>query len=323
MTRPAQHILVVDDSPSFQQVMARLLMSRGYRVTCSDSGEDAAKKLQSTTFDLVLSDIILPGMSGLNLLKLVKERSPDTEVIIVTGNASSFTAIKALRLGAYDYIVKPIDEEAILFNVVERTLEKQALALENRRLIETLSIQNHNLEETLSLMKIVNEVSSLIASSLDIGEILKLLVEHAVDSLKAQKGYLVLLDRTSGRFSMKVSVGIDHMITKRFNMDCSSGISGMVAETGEALTLEADIPLDLTHRMLEEDESGELFSTPGILSVPLRLRDKVVGVVNISGRSNGRPFNEAETEFLSSLATHAAIALNNAGAFYRLRRGTA
>ena len=271
----------------------------------------------------MISDIILPGMSGLNLLKLVKEKSPDTEVIIITGNASSFTAIKALRLGAYDYIVKPIDDNAILFNVVERTLEKQALSLENRHLIDKLSEQNHRLEETLSLLKIANEVSTLIASSLDIGEILRLLVEHAVDSLNAEKGYLVLIDRTSDRFSMKVSVGIDHALAKQFSMDSSQGISGMVAKNGDALKLGTDIPLDLTQRMLEEDESGELFSSPGILSVPLRLKDKVVGVVNVSGRNNGMSFTEAETEFLCALANHAAIALNNAGAFYRLRRGTA
>jgi ActR/RegA family two-component response regulator len=322
MTRAASHILVVDDSPSFQQSMARRLTSRGYRVTCSSSGEDAAKKLQSTVFDLVVSDIILPGISGLNLLKLVKEHAPETEVIIVTGNASSFTAIKALRLGAYDYIVKPIDDDAILFNVVERTLEKQALSRENRHLIDSLSDQNRRLEQALSLMKLVNEVSTLIASSLDIGEILSLLVEQAVENLKAEKGYLVLIDRASNRFSMKVSVGIDHTLAKQFGMDCDRGISGLVAKMGEALKLGTDIPLDLTQRMLEEDESGELFSTPGILSVPLRLKDKVVGIVNVSGRINGQPFTEAETEFLSSLANHAAIALNNAGAFYRLRRGT-
>ncbi len=323
MTRAAHHILVVDDSHTFQQAMARLLISQGYRVTCSSSGEDAAKKLQSTEFDLVLSDIILPGMSGLNLLKLIKEHAPDTEVIIITGNASSFTAIKALRLGAYDYIVKPIDDETILYNVVERTLEKLTLTRENRRLIENLSEQNLRLEKTLSLMKTVNQVSTLIASSLDISEILSLLVEQAVENLKAEKGYLVLIDRASNRFSMKVSVGIDHSLAKQFGMDCDQGISGLVAKMGEALKLGADIPLDLTQRMLEEDESGELFSTPGILSVPLRLKDKVVGVVNVSGRTTGRPFTEEETEFLSSLANHAAIALNNAGAFYRLRRGTA
>jgi CheY-like chemotaxis protein len=320
MSRPAQHILVVDDSPSMQQSLAKRLVNKGYRVTCSGSGEDAVKKLHSTEFDLVLSDIILPGMSGLNLLKIIKDRSPDTEVVIITGNASSFTAIKALRLGAYDYIVKPIDDDAILYNVIERTLEKQALTRVNRQLISDLSEQNRNLEETLSLMKIVNQVSALIASSLDISEILSLLVENAVDRLNAKKGYLVLLDRTGTRFSMKVCVGIDHGLAKNFTMRNDQGISGMVVTMGQPLKLESDIPLALTQRMLEEDESGELFTTPGILSVPLRLKDRVVGVVNISGRSSGKPFTEAETEFLSALANHAAIALNNAGSFYRLRR---
>lgn len=323
MPNATHHILVVDDSPSCQKNLARLLTSQGYRVTCSSSGEDAAKKLQGTGFDLVLSDINLPGMSGLNLLKLVKEQSPDTEVVIITGNSSSFTAIKALRLGAYDYIVKPIDDDTILFNVIERTVERQTLTRENRQLVASLSEQNRRLAETLSLMKTVNEVSTLIASTLDIGQILSLLVEQAVENLKAKKGYLLLIDRASSRFAMKVSVGIDHALAKNFTMACERGISGLVAMEGTPLLLGTDIPLDLTNRMLEEDESGELFSAPGILSVPLQLQGKVVGVVNVSGRTDGRQFTAEETEFLSSLANHAAIALNNAGAFYRLRRASA
>ena len=84
--------------------------------------------------------------------------------------------------------------------------------------------------------------------------------------------------------------------------------------------MEADIPAALTLRLLEEDICGDLFSTPGILSVPLLVKERVVGVVNISGRSDGKMFTDTEIDFITTLASYAAIALDNAGIFYRLKK---
>ncbi|WP_243370642.1 response regulator [Geotalea sp. SG265] len=320
MTNSSPHILVVDDSPSFQKMICSLLLKKGYRVTCASSGEEAIRLFQAEEFTMVLTDIILPGMSGLNMLKLAKEMKPETDVVIISSNASSFTAIKALRLGAYDYIVKPLDDEAILYNVVARTLEKQSLTIENRRLIRDLSEKNLALEETLQMMRALNSACAALASITDIGTILRKLVENAVAQLKAEKGYLLLLDRTGARFSMKVCVGIDHVFAKTFSMHKDQGISGLVAANNKPLSIESDIPASLTVRLLEEDTSGDLFSTPGILSVPLQIKDRVVGVVNISGRPGGTMFSEIEVDFVTTLATYAAIALDNAGTCYRLRK---
>ena len=320
MSASAPHILVVDDSPSVQNMLTTLLVSKGYRVTCFMSSEDALKKLHAENFDLVLTDINLPGMSGLNLLKLVKEQRPDIEVIVITSNASSFTAIQALRLGAYDYIVKPIDDHELLYNVVARTLEKQALTSENRRLISDLSEKNSALQDALDMMKTVNRVCAVIASTLDVGEILRMLVESAVEQLGAHRGYLLLLDKSGTNFSMKVSVGIDQQLANGFSLPHDRGISGLVADRNGVLRIGADVPPQLSRRIREEDGSGALFSHPGILSVPLQLKDKVVGVVNISGRASGKPFTATDADFLSTLASHAAIALINAGNFYRLKK---
>jgi CheY-like chemotaxis protein len=317
------NILVVDDSATFRKMIVELLVKKGYCVESASSGEEALKMFKNGTYQIVLTDIILPGMSGLNLLKLIKEIKPDIDVIIVSGNDSSYTAIKALRLGAYDFIVKPVDDETILYNVVERTLEKQALTLENRSLVNDLSAKNRELQTTLKMMQSLNSLCALIASSLDIGEILRMLVECAVEELRAQKGYLLLLDKSGTNFSMKVCVGIDHNLAKTFTLTSSQGISGMVAASNRPLRIETDIPATLTHRLLEEDVSGDLFSTPGILSVPLLVKGKVVGVVNISGRSNGTMFTDTEVEFITTLAGFAAIALENAGNFYKLKKNGA
>jgi CheY-like chemotaxis protein len=316
----APHILVVDDSPTYRKVLSDLLFKKGYQSTCAASSEEALKLLQDNEFNLVLTDIIMPGISGLNLLKMIKEHRPALDVVIVTSNASSFTAIKALRLGAYDFIVKPIDDDTILYNVVERTIEKQRLALENQRLIVDLSEKNQQLQEAVDMMKTVNRACAIISSTFDIGSILKHLVESAVEQLRAQKGYLLLLDKTGTEFTMKVSIGIDHNLAKTFRMSIGRGLSGLVAEKNIPLVVGTEIPKLLTEKILEEDFTGDLFTTPGILSVPLNIGEKVVGVVNVSGRETRRPFGDPEVEFVTMLANHAAIALTNAGNYYRLKK---
>lgn len=321
METSAAHILVVDDSPSAQKMMTGVLQKKGYRITCAATGEEALKKFQGEEFDLVITDIILPGMSGLTLLKLMKESKPDIDVIIISGNASSFTAIKALRLGAYDYIIKPVDDETILYNVVERTLEKRALTRENRRLVSDLSKKNQALQAALEMMKTVNRICTLISSTLDIGDILRMLVESAVEQLQASMGYLLLLDKSGTAFSMKVCVGIDHSHARNFSLRIDQGVSGLVATSNKPLRMGMDVPAPMLQRLQEEDAEGNLFSPPGIVSVPLRINDKVVGVVTISGRSSGVPFTDAEVAFLATLANHAAIALANAGTVYKLKKG--
>ena len=320
MDPAAAHLLVVDDSPSVLKWISGLLIKKGYRITCAPSGESAIKLFQTDTFDMVMTDIILPGMSGLNLLKLLKESKPEIDVIIISSNSSSFTAIKALRLGAYDYIIKPLDEEAILYNVVERTLEKRALALENRKLINDLSDKNRALQESLEMMRTVNRICTLISSTLDIGDILRMLVESAVSQLQARTGYLLLLDKTGTGFSMKVCVGIDHIVARTFALRHDQGISGLTVASNKPLRLGASVPPPLLQRIKEEDADGELFSPPGIISVPLRVNEKVVGAVTISGRENNKPFSDAEVEFLATLANHAAIALGTAGTYYKLKK---
>ncbi|RNC71062.1 MAG: response regulator [Desulfuromonadales bacterium] len=317
---PEKRVLVVDDTSPSRKGLARILEKGGFAVAIAPSGEEALKAVQATPFNIVVTDVTLPGMSGLNLLKLVKECKPDLELIIVTSNASSYTAIKALRLGAYDFIIEPVDDPAILLNIVERALEKQTLTLENRRLIGDLKERNRELNDALHMMKTANRLCAGISASLDAGDILRKLVEGAVEELHARKGYLLLPDREGHSFSMKVSVGISRELAMGFRLRWDQGLSGLVATNGKALAVGGKIPAPLAPRTREEDPTGELFTPPDILSVPLRVKDKVAGVLTVSGRVGDGPFTDAEAEFLSIIVNHAAIALDNAGSYYKLKK---
>lgn len=140
-------ILVVDDDPVFREAVGDYLRNRDYDVSVAVDGNDALKKAQEKSFDLILSDLSMAGMNGIELLKKVKEFDPDAVIVIITGHGSISSAVEAVKLGAFDYIEKPWDEHAQEFDLkIERALQKRASDLERNylksQLQERYSFQN-------------------------------------------------------------------------------------------------------------------------------------------------------------------------------------
>lgn len=126
---PAERILVVDDEPDVREVLMLGLQALGYECDAASDANQAMQTLERTPYALMLSDIRMPQISGIQLLKYVNERWPDLAVIMVTALADRDTAVSTMRMGAYDFIVKPFELEEVGFSVA-RALEKRRLALE-------------------------------------------------------------------------------------------------------------------------------------------------------------------------------------------------
>src|SRR2546430_8660898 len=132
----ALRILFADDEKSLQEFMRSELPRLGHEVTVCPDGKAAVKTLESSIFDAAILDLRMPGLNGIEVLERLKQVTPDTEVIIMTGHASMETAIEAVRLGALDYITKPCkltEIDAVLRKVAEkRELKNKNLALQTR-----------------------------------------------------------------------------------------------------------------------------------------------------------------------------------------------
>src|SRR6266540_739345 len=129
-----EHILIVDDEKLIQSTLRGELEDEGYRVTAVGSAEEALARLADDAPDLVFLDIWMPGMDGLEALAEIKQRRPETAVVMISGHGTIETAVKATKLGAYDFIEKPLSLEKTLL-VVTRTLEHAQLAQEHRQLL--------------------------------------------------------------------------------------------------------------------------------------------------------------------------------------------
>ena len=149
-------ILVVDDEKIVRESLFHWFEDEGYSVDTAEDAVDALKQFDKGKYDLILLDMKMPGMSGLELLSKIKEIDKDSSVILITAFASVPTAIQALKEGAYDYVTKPVDPDE-LNNLVKNAIEQKALKDENYMLknkIEQLVIPENLIGESEEMRKI-------------------------------------------------------------------------------------------------------------------------------------------------------------------------
>ncbi|MBF0108857.1 MAG: sigma 54-interacting transcriptional regulator [Magnetococcales bacterium] len=144
-------ILVVDDEPSMRHFLEEFLGGQGHRVTCATTPEEALAILDREPFDLILSDIMLGGGNGITLLQNIRNRQPDCPVIMITGFPNIDSATEALRLGAFDYLAKPI-RLAPLEKITRQALETHHLRQEHRRIQKNLHALFHGVRDALFLI---------------------------------------------------------------------------------------------------------------------------------------------------------------------------
>ncbi|MEQ1565360.1 MAG: sigma-54 dependent transcriptional regulator [Myxococcota bacterium] len=134
----ASTVLVVDDDEANRVTLERILSREGYRVVHADSGRAAMERLREDRVDLVLTDLKMPGMSGIDLLKAGRKVDPDLEVVVMTAYGTVETAVEAMKEGAYDFVAKPLKRHELV-SALAKALEKRSLQVENRRLREQLA----------------------------------------------------------------------------------------------------------------------------------------------------------------------------------------
>jgi DNA-binding NtrC family response regulator len=157
-------ILIVDDEPNIRRGLAEALDDQGYVIEQAASGEDALELLRSKGFDLVLVDLVMEEMDGIEVLKEINKEWPQTEVVIITAHGTIQTAVRALKEGAYDYLTKPINVKRFR-SYVHNILRTQELEEENRRLREQLRAEQEyseiigRSEKLLTILEMIDQLA--------------------------------------------------------------------------------------------------------------------------------------------------------------------
>lgn len=317
-TQPAYRprLLVVDDEENVVEILKDLFEENPYDVDTVTTGESALDALASHRYDLLLTDINLPGVNGLEVVKAAKEADPEMVVIVITGYASTGTAIDALRQGAYDYITKPFDLWEV-DQIVARGLQSRRLLEENRRLVQDLRAANEELrqhkEELREKVEIATrnirtlyEIGKDLNASLDVQATLEFIVRQAGTLTGARMGLLFRGGDNQGAFEAKVGIGAAESLVGRTARGVGSdGVIARIAESQSPLRLETGDPQSLGESFLTELQASML------LAVPLLHKGTLMGVLILLDKTQGS-FTDEDQDLLDSFASQAALALANA-----------
>ena len=142
MDKNSPHILVVDDELSMRELLEYMLTRENYKVSCAQSGREAVSLLEQNHFDLLLCDIRLGDITGLDVLRAAKQQHPDNVVIMISAYATTETAVEAMNEGAYDYVPKPFDKDELLATIA-KALELKTIEHEKKQLDDELKQNLH------------------------------------------------------------------------------------------------------------------------------------------------------------------------------------
>ncbi len=281
-------VLVVDDEKFIRDILADFLGMEGYVVRTAEDGTSAVNELARARYDMVISDLKMPKMGGLELLKEVARTHPDTLTVIMTGFGTVETAIDAMKRGAYDYILKPFKVEEIV-HIVQRGLEKRRLTAENLRLREALSLY---------------KVSEAIAASLSLDEVIANVSEAGIHEVRGDVVATWLEDGEGGYFERSVRV------------------SSTLPPELEPGKLDVDV---ITRRLMRGEQivehgarGAELFErapdrpVSSVAIVPLKMRERLIGWLAVISLTASKRFDEGHRKLLTMVASRAAATMENA-----------
>jgi DNA-binding response OmpR family regulator/putative methionine-R-sulfoxide reductase with GAF domain len=312
-------VLVVEGEDTTRRVLRDALLERGFDVVSACSAEEGCALLEQKIPAVALLDTVPPGMSGIALLERIRTSAPDTEVVMMTSRATVEMAMAAIRKGAYDFLLKPLEDPAQVVIAVDRALEKRALMLRNRALLDELGKQKRELSSAVMSLSSLVEAGRAMGEFRALPDLLDFFIALVAQELNVERASLMLLDHATMQLHIAASRGLDDVDPARIRVRLGEGVAGSVAETGQAVLVK-DAERQPFGQRPNPCLSASFISAPILLSVPIKAREKVLGVINVTNRRSGEPFDEDDLRYVTGLAGQLAVAVDRAGQFEELAK---
>lgn len=295
LENPKATILVIDDEQIVHDSVRRILESEGYQVDGALRVREALKKLSEGTYDLVLTDLMMPDDSGMRAVEAVARDHPYCGVVMFTGYATVESAVESMKLGALDYLPKPFTPDELV-DMIERALEKTYRARRDRELEDTFS-----------------EAEKAMRSSLDLKEILNLICASVVRLLQMKGSVLCMYLKKEKAVEIVSSRGLPQQFLDKGALDPSEGLQELLRTGETSLITEPEF-----QARLQFPEEAKKEGIVAIWSVPLKVKDTVLGVLRLFS-SDKKSLTDDENEILMKFIEQAARAIEHAMSFEQLR----
>ena len=293
---PAGRILAVDDQRYFRELIEGLLAEEGYKVQTAASGEEALEILEHSVFDVVITDLVMPVMSGTDLVQRIKEEDPEQDIVVVTGVVDVKSAVDAMKIGAVDYLLKPFDRQTLSSSLSAILTQRRLRSERDRLLAENI--------EYLGERSLFERALALFGS-----ESTDVLAQRVLDGLSAEtgaQGAVLWLeeDETGATLRLLAARGLVRVEEERASLRV------------------ADLPTDLAQgrvASIQTDWEEQGLARPSLV-VALRRSGRLVGLVRLTDKLGGDNFDEVDRGCVEKFIQFADRAFANAARIRILER---
>ena len=288
-------ILVVDDYlPTRRLIVDALEQSSQYEVNEAENGEEALLLFNKNNYDLVISDIMMPGMSGMDLLNRIREKNLFAAVIMITGNPTVDLTVSAIKKGAVDFLTKPFDIDDLLFKVDIHLRGKSLLSKEGAEIIQD---QANLKDKSDDLSKQGYIFDSIEDSPLDNDIIFEKIAALALKLVDGEVCSILLFDEQDNEFHPKVVKGESEGINRNYTHSSAlKMVFNEVVERKEAV-------------MISSNEHPDI--SPSLICAPLMIRNSILGILSIRKKKNREVFSKRDLHHILSLTKRASLNLEN------------
>ncbi|MBN1979797.1 MAG: response regulator [Anaerolineae bacterium] len=317
-----RRVLIVDDESIIRRAMADYLADCGYETATASDGAEGLAKAQSEKFDIVLVDLRMPRLDGLEVISTLKSAQPELPIVVISGTGVLNDAIEAMRQGAWDYLTKPVQDIEEIRVTVERVIERAQLLAERDRYQRELEDLNRSLEvevarQTRDLrmqnreLAALNSVSYAISDPLDLDTMLGRATAAAVDAVQADGGIVRLLNPATDQLVVAAALGFSNSyLASAQAIPLGRGVIGRVAQDGRPY-IGADFADDAWLSALRSE------GFRSVVCVPLRAGDSaaekhpIMGALGVMTRAE-RDFGAHDVDLLTTIGNQIGVAVARA-----------
>ncbi len=294
-------LLALDESPTLQ-LLSRAIHAVGYTTAVAHDRAGVNKVIQESHPALLLLSASLNGEKGTQVAGELLDKHPTIPIIFLATEKSPEMTREALRAGISAYLEPPLKTDEIIDAVKSSLARAQRTGDWLRREVKQTTT---SLEKRISELEILLAIGRDITSSLEIDSVLNNVVSAAVQLTNAEEGSLLLLDKESNELYMRAGHNFEKGFMDSFRLPLQDTLAGQVIETGEPVTFNKD--------SLHKIQTAYLIQA--LIYVPLKLKDRIIGVLGVDNRTYQLPFSKRDTLLLSILADYAAVAIENANLY--------
>jgi DNA-binding response OmpR family regulator len=307
MPGPSEKILIADEDPDVLDLLARQTLGPlGYQPSMASDGPATIHQIHIVHPDIVIASLTLPGLTAKEVLIVLRSQGLDPLVIVTAPEGQEKLAIQAFRLGAKDYLSKPL-REAEVVSAVERALTEVRLRKEREALTQRLSEMNRELERRVKELSLLYGIGKAVISLTHLDRLYDRLLEGARYATDTKVAWLLQLDDSGKQLMLRSQYGLPEVLAAKVNQPWDDGVSPLVIASGEGLRLMG--------KSLQQFKIAQVCQS--VMVAPIKAKNECLGVISV-GHKEAREFLQRDQAMLDAVADYASIAMINARLFRAL-----